>query len=236
MLPKINVALFNETIPSTEQSVQIRQMTVKEEKILLVAKESESYVDKLLAIKQVVNNCLITPYDVDNLTIFDMEYLFLKIRSSSISNIVKLSFQDKEDNEIREFDVDLNQIKVKFPETNYNHISVTDKIIFDMKYPSVTLYKNKELWNNVKKSAFMETVVASCINKIYDGDNTIDPSAMKANEITEWIDQCPVATMEQIKLFFDNLPSLYYEINYTNNNSKERKIVLSSLEDFFTFR
>jgi len=116
-LPKITHPMFDVIIPSTKTKIKIRPMLVKEEKILLMAKNGEEETEILAAVNQVVNNCIITDgIDVDKLALFDVEYLFVKIRAVSVSNVSKVSYKDNEDEKIYDFEVDLNNVEVKFPE------------------------------------------------------------------------------------------------------------------------
>ena len=162
MLPKIKHPTFEFVVPSTKKKETFRPFLVKEEKILLLAKSSEDKTDILRALKQVVNNCAISSnFDIDKLTIFDLEYLFLKLRSVSVNNIAKVAYQDNEDQQIYEFDIDLNTIEVKFPEKSEQNIKVTKDIIIKMKYPSVTILDDKGIVEASDDSYF--DLVLKCI-------------------------------------------------------------------------
>ena len=119
-LPKINQPTFDLIIPSTKKRLKVRPMTVKEEKLLLIAKSSTESRDHIEAIRQVVNNCIVGSENVDMMCLFDLEYLFLKIRANSVSNIAKAAYKDHGDGKIYQFDIDLNTLEVKFPESMDN--------------------------------------------------------------------------------------------------------------------
>src|ERR1017187_2691291 len=146
MLPKITMPMFDVEIPSTKTKAKIRPETAKEEKILLIAKESGDSADILSAVKQVVSNCLIDA-KVDDLTLFDLEYLYLRIQAVSVSNKIKMSYRDNEDNKVREFEIDLDKVPVVFPEKDLRKIVVNDTVTLQLKYPPASLYDDKAFLN-----------------------------------------------------------------------------------------
>ena len=116
-LPKLTHPMFDVVVPSSKKVIKIRPMLVKEEKILLMAKTSDDPSEILSAVKQVVNNCIVdSDIDVEKFPLFDVEYIFIKIRSYSVSNISKVSYRDNEDNKVYDFEVDLEKVNVVFPE------------------------------------------------------------------------------------------------------------------------
>ena len=238
MLPKITHPTIDVTIPSTKKKIRLRPMLVKEEKILLFAKESKEDTDIFTAIKQVVNNCIVTPnINVNDFTIFDLEYLFLKIRAFSISNSSKVSYIDNEDQKVYDFVIDLDKIEVVFPESLSNIIKVDDKIGIQLKYPSAKMYDDKEmLLKSDNLNQLVDYVIKSCIEKVFVGDEIHDIKNATSKEVDEFLESLPVKTYDNIKDFFNNIPSVRYEIDYKNSLGNDRKIVLSTLNDFFTFR
>lgn len=235
MLPKINHPLFDVEVPSLKKNIKMRPMLVREEKILLMAKEGNDQSDIFSSVQQVVTNCIEDKTIViDNLTIFDLEYLFLKLRSYSVSNKTKVSYRDNEDEKIYDFDIDLNDVKIIFPETvTENNIKINDTIGIKLKYPPATLYGNKDFINAQGESMFQLLVINS-IEMIYDGDKIIDPKKEDQNELTQFVESLGINDYEKIKKFFEDLPKLNYEIKYTNKKGTERVILLSNLNDFFT--
>lgn len=234
-LPKIDYPVYNISQPSTNKPFRFRPFLVKEEKLLLMAKESDSPADILLAIKQIVNNCSIeSNFDVNRITLFDLEYFFLKLRSYSIDNKTKVSYKDLEDEKVYDFEVDLNEIKVIFPENNNNNIKITDKSGILMKYPAATLYDDTEFLN-LEKDYLFELIIR-CIDKIYYEDNIYESSDYTKKELEEFLENLSVKTFEDIQKFLLNCPRMEYVITYTNLKGNERKVTLSSLNDFFTWR
>ena len=234
-LPKISHPLFRITVPSTKKQLSFRPFLVKEEKILLMAKTSGDSKDILSAIKQVVNNCCQEKdFDVNKLAIFDLEYLFLKIRSSSVGNKVPLSFKDLEDDKEYKFEVDLDAVQVEFPKNVDNNIKINDKTGIIMRYPSASLYDDKEFLS-LGQDAMFELMVR-CVDKIYSGDEMFDPASYTKEQLGDFIDGLDVKTFEKIQEFLSSAPSMKHILTYKNSLGNERKIELTTLNDFFTLR
>ena len=235
-LPQIMYPQFDIVVPSLKKKFKFRQFLVKEEKILLVAKASSEESDILTAIKQVVANCALdNSFNVDNISIFDLEYIFLKLRSISVSNVVKLAYRDYEDDKVYDFEVDLNEVEVEFPKNISNKISIIDKTGIVMKYPSASLYSDKQFLASSTEDAAIELIVR-CIDKIYDESNIYDAATYSYNELREFVESIDVNTFEKINQFLSNAPKLEYTIKYKNSLGNDREIVLRTLTDFFTLR
>ena len=234
-LPKVRHPIFEFTVPSTKKKESFRPFLVKEEKILLMAKASADAADSLRAVKQVVNNCAIDDtFDVDKLPIFDIEYLFIQLRAVSVTNMVTVSYRDNEDGTVYNFDIDLKELKVKFPDKVDPVIKVTDQLGILMKWPSASILDDRE-YLKIGEDAYYELILR-CIDKIYDGDEIYNPADYSMKEIEEFLDNCGVAILEKIQDFMSQTPKLYHKLSYTNRNGKERVIELTSLTDFFTLR
>jgi hypothetical protein len=233
-LPKIDYPIFSLTIPSTKKEIKFRPFLVKEEKILLMAKTSEQEKDMILAIKQVVNNCAIDKIDVEKLALFDIEYLFLRIRSQSVNNIVSVTYKDNEDDSNYEFDIDLNEVEVVFPENQEKIISLSETSGIVMKYPEASLYDDKEFLESGEEVFYQ--LVLRCIEKIYDEENVYDIRNHSLQEVADYIENLDVKTFEKIREFMVNQPKMTYVINYKNRLGNDRKIELTTLSDFFTLR
>jgi hypothetical protein len=234
-LPKISHPLFDVTIPSNNKTIKIRPMLVKEEKILLIAKSGGDPRDALSAVKQVVNNCILDDkINVDNLTTFDIEYLFVKIRAYSISNISKVAYIDSEDNETYDFEVNLDDVIVKFPENIDKKIKVNDDITVIMKYATASLMTD-ENFTQTDINKYFDMLIAYCIDKIYEGDEEFDLKDVSKEELQKYLEEefDPVS-YDKMRKFVMNMPRLHYEINYTNSKGTERQIPMTSLVDFFT--
>jgi hypothetical protein len=235
-LPKISHPLFDVTIPSNNKQIKIRPMLVKEEKILLMAKSSDDPRDSLAAVKQVVNNCIVDDkINIDSLTTFDIEYLFVKIRSFSISNVSKVAYIDSEDGETYEFEVNLDEVNVKFPENIEKKIKVNDDITVVMKYASSELMTNKD-FTETDVNKYFDMLIAYCVDKIYEGDEEFDLKDISKEELQKYLEEeFDPLSYDKMRKFVINMPRLNYEISYKNSKGTERKILMTSLVDFFTF-
>ena len=234
-LPKIDYPLHTIKVPSLNKNFKFRPFLVKEEKILLMAKESENEADILAAIKQIVNNCSIdSAFDVNKIAVFDLEYVFLKLRAVSVDNIVKLSYKDYEDNEDYSFTIDLNDIKVVNPDKIDYNIKITDKSGIIMRYPPASLYDDEEFLKLDKD--YMFELIIRCIDKIYYEDSVYESKNYKKEELGEFLENLNIKIFEDIQKFLINSPKIQHKIDYKNKLGNDRQIVLSSLNDFFTWR
>lgn len=234
-LPKISYPINNIKVPSLNKSFKFRPFLVKEEKLLLMAKESANDTDILHAIKQVVNNCAVDQsFDIDKLAIFDLEYIFLKLRCMSVDNIVKVSYKDFEDNKVYDFDVDLNEIEIDMPKKMDNNIKITPKSGILMKYPSASLYDDQDLLNANKDYLF--ELIVRCIDKVYEDEAVYEAKDYRIEEMRAFMENLDVKTFDKIKGFLINIPKLKYVIKYKNSLDHDREIELNSLNDFFTLR
>jgi hypothetical protein len=234
-LPKIDYPVHKIKIPSLKKDFHFRPFLVKEEKLLLMAKESNNPSDILTAIKQIISNCAIDPkFDINKLALFDLEYIFLKLRAVSVENTIKVSYRDAEDSKVYEFEIDLDEVEVKFPEKSDNNIKITNKSGIIMKYPSASLYDDKEFLNLDKD--YMFELIIRCIDSIYYEDQVYNCSDYKKDDLNEFLEGLNIKTFEKIQNFLLTVPRMEYKIEYDNSLGNKREIILSSLNDFFTWR
>lgn len=235
-LPKIVHAIFTAEIPSTKKPVRFRPFTAREEKVLLIAKQSEDETDIMGAIKQVVNNCVVSDgFDVDKLTIFDLEYLFIAIRIKSVSNIAPVSYRDGADQKVYDFEVDLEKVKVIWPTDKAPTISLGEGMSMTLRWPNADLYTDVQLLHS-EGPEVLERLVAKCIAKIYAGEETYDPDMYSTEEVIAFVNDIDAKAFEHVRKFFEDMPRLQYVIEYKNSKGDDRKIELSALTDFFQFR
>lgn len=200
-----------------------------------MAKTSQDSNDILSAVKQIVNNCCQEQnFDVNKLTIFDLEYIFLKIRASSVGNKVSLSFKDLEDEKEYKFEIDLNTVQVEYPKNAENKIQIDDQTGIIMKYPGAILYDDKNFLSLGQDALF--DLMVRCIDKIYHGDEMFDPNSYTHEQLSNFIDGLDVATFEKIQTFLAEAPTMRHILTYRNSKGNERKIELTTLNDFFTLR
>lgn len=227
--PKITHPVFTFEVPSTSKQLKFRPMLGKEEKILLMAKQSQDGDTILSTIKQIVNNCCVDKIDVDDLALFDVEYLYLQIRAYSVNNVVEPVYIDNEDKKEYKLSIDLHEVNVKFPENVSTTIPVegTDYIIH-MKYPKAAIWDNKEL---IQSKELLFTLMVQSIDKIFQGDKAFTPDSTK--EVEDFLNDLDSKTFNKISAFIENLPILYHRSTYKNSLGNEREVVYSSLADFF---
>lgn len=230
-LPKIDQPLFDMIIPSSGKKITFRPFLVKEEKILLIAQQSGNDSEIIRAIKQILNNCIQDDLDLDTLAIFDLEYAFLKLRAKSVNNVVKLAYRDTEDDEVYNFELDLDTIEIEMPQNINSKIDITDSVGMTMRYPSASITDSMGDFDN--EVDLMTFFIVNCIDTIYDEENVYMANDFSEEEISEFLDGLDVKTFEKIREFFENVPRLYHKIEYTNKAQSQRSIELTSLKDFF---
>ena len=228
-LPKIELPLFELEVPSTGKKVKYRAFTVKEEKILLIAQESKDIDQIILAMKQIVSNC-VHDVDPDKLATFDMEYIVINIRSKSVNNVIEFNIRDPDTKEQIPLSMNLDEIRVKFNPDHSNIIKINDDSVLLMRYPTInelhTLAKTKT------KEAIFNTMVAR-IDRIESGGAVYMTSEYAKEELIEFVDSLSNNTLDQMKKFFDTLPVLRFECKYKNKNGAEKTFVVEGMETFF---
>lgn len=237
-LPKISHPIISVEVPSTKKTYRFRPFLVKEEKILLMAKSSEEPTDILAAIKQVINNCALDPlFYVNQIAIFDLEYIFLKLRAASIDNSIKVSYRDAEDQKIYDFEVDLDKVAMVFPaaaDAN-NKIAISKTAGIVLNYPPASLYDDKKFLDT-GESEIMFELISRCIAQVYDGDKVYLAKDYKPEEMMEFVENLDVKTYAAIDNFLKNAPKMEHVLKYTNSLGTAKTISLTTLSDFFTLR
>lgn len=234
-LPKLMHPVFDLTVPSTKQKYKFRPFLVKEEKLLLMAKQSAEKQDITNTIKQVISNCDVESLlDVSTLASFDVEYLFLKLRAKSINNLIELSYTDYEDEEVYKFEVDVEDVEISYDPQHTNIIKLSDNSGLVMKYPNLDLVTDVIEKQEITDLLFH--MIKGCIDQYYDGDNITQFKDCTPEEIDEFVDSLPTSTISDFEQFFNTMPRIYHKLEYTNKKGTERVIELKTLEDFFTLR
>lgn len=232
-LPKIESPIFEIVIPSTNQSVNFRPFLVKEEKILLIAQQSGNSREVAKAVKQIVNNCCVEELDINSLAMIDLEYIFVKLRSRSVNNIVEVTYKDNDDGKEYKFEINLEEVNVVRKEDYDNKIKINDEVGIVLRLPSAEILEKMEGVQFDEEVDVLNFFVNNCISEIYDAETVYDLKEHSQEEIQEFVDNLDVNTFEKIRKFFDSAPKLEYVIEYTNSLGQEKKIVLDDLRDFF---
>jgi hypothetical protein len=236
-LPKITTPTYELELPSTEETILYRPFLVKEEKLLVIALESEDTKQITTAIKTVIKNCIITKnIKVETLPTFDIEFLFLNIRGKSVGEQVDVNIICPDDNETNvSVSIDLDDIKVQKNEEHTNKIKVDPTIMMEMKYPSLEQFiKNNFDFNNQNAMDQSFDLIASCIDKIYTEDEVWSTSDVTKKEVTEFLESMNSSQFKDIEKFFETMPKLSHKIQITNPKTKvESEVVLEGLASFF---
>lgn len=231
-LPKIDLPIHELNLPSTGEKVRYRAFTVKEEKLMLIAKESNDTAQIVLAVHQVLNNCLIDK-TIDDLAVFDIEYLLVLIRSKSINNVIDFVINDPETDEEIKLKLDLDTIKVIKSDGHTNKIKLNNDYTIFMKYPGFDLFSVFSDEEKIKDPLVYYDVMVSCIDKVVSEETVYKFSDFSKKEIDDFMDDLNGDVIENIKTFFDTMPVLRHEIKYTNNTGKEMTFVIEGTESFF---
>jgi len=235
-LPKLNVPVYEAILPSTEKVIKYRPFLVKEEKLLLTAQESGE--DAVLpAVKQIIKNCVQGELDVDNMPVFDIEYLFLRLRAKSVGEEVTLGLKPwgcpqndgKLCNFTTEVSINLDEIECKKDKKHSSKIMLDEKIGIMMKYPDMSQMniKGSETEMGMK-------VIKSCVNMIFTEKETYERDSFTEKELEEFIDSLNSKQMGQINNFFETMPTLKQDIEVTNPKTKVTStLTLQGLASFF---
>jgi hypothetical protein len=236
-LPKISTPTYELELPSTGETIQYRPFLVREEKLLVIALESEDTKQITTSIKNVIKNCILTKgIKVENLPTFDIEYLFLNIRGKSVGEEIEVNVICPDD-EVTNTTITLNldDIKVQKNEEHTNRIKLDQSIMMELKYPSLDQFiKNNFDFsdNNAMEQSF--DLIASCIDKIYTEDEVWSSSDVTKKELNDFLEQMNSSQFKEIEKFFETMPKLSHKVVVTNPNTKvESEVVLEGLASFF---
>ena len=233
MLPTLNAPTFETKLISLDMPVRYRPFTVKEEKILLIAEEGKEEKEVLFAIRQILQNCLVTQIDVNRLPLFDLEYLFLQIRSKSVTNVSTVKYRDLEDEEVREFEINFDKITPQLDPNHTTEIKLQNDFIVTFKYPTIEMLSKIDI-NKIDEVETSLEMVAECLDKIIQGEDAYLAENYTQEERMSFLESLSVPQFEKIlDEFVTSMPKMVYKINYTNNLGNEREIVLEGFMSFF---
>ena len=234
-LPKIDVPIYELTVPSTDEKIKYRPFLVKEEKLLLIAMESGENSDILRAVKDIVDACTFNKMKIGNMPMFDVEYIFLQIRSKAVGEVSTLRVLCLDDMKTyAKVEVDLNEIEVRVTDAHTNKIELSDEMGVIMKYPTVDSFVENKI-DDISPANMLDVIV-TCIDKIYDkkGEEVFDAKDSTKKELMEFVEQLNTRQFQDIQRFFDTMPSLKHDITVKNPKTKVESIVtLTGLNDFF---
>ena len=234
-LPTMDLPTYDLEVPSTKKKIKFRPFLVKEEKVLLMALESENDVNIRNAVLQLLKTCITSRIKVENLSNFDLEYIFLNIRAVSVGEIVEINVtcQDDEKTQVR-YNLNLTDVNVTFPEGHSNKIMLTDTTGVIMKYPSFDRFVDSQFAMKEVTEDTVLDIIAESIDQIFQGEEVYDESTTSKKEFKEFVESLTNQQLEKVQDFFETSPRLEHNFKVTNpNTGVESDYTLTGLASFF---
>ena len=238
-LPKINTPTYEMTLPSTGKKIKYRPFLVREEKILIMAMETEDMSQITNAIVQILSDCILSKdVKVESLATFDIEYLFLNVRAKSVGETVEVNITCPDDGETQvEMSINIDTIKIQKTRGHKNIIKLDDELSMKLKYPSLEQFveNNFELSNETSQVGQSLSMISSCIEMIYNAEESWEASDCTKDELDDFIGQLNTKQFKEIEKFFTTMPKLSHKIMVKNpNTGVESEVVLEGLASFFS--
>jgi len=243
-LPKIDVPTYETKLISNGKTVKYRPFLVKEQKLFLMAAQSTDEKETVDVVKQVLNNCILSDIDVDDLPTFDLEHLFMQLRARSVGEVVNLKYncnntvkddkgEEKACGSLVKFDLNILDIKPIVDEKHSSKIEISDKLGIMMKYPTLSLIKDAGNLANEDVDTVLNVIV-SCIDYIYDADQMYYAKDSTKEELLEFIENLQQEDMEKIQLFFNTMPKIAKELDFKCKKcGYEETITVQGIQNFF---
>ena len=230
-LPTLSTPTYELVVPSSKKKIKYRPFVVKEEKILLMALETEDDVQIASAIKNIISTCVTSKgFDVDELATFDIEYLFLNIRAKSVGEFIELIITCPDDNETDvKVSINIDDINVEFDKNHKKEIKLTDDLWVEMKYPGIDMFTNSQ--ENIDDTF---ELVSKSIAKIYNSQDVWDENTTTPEEFLTFVEGMNSKQFAEVQKFFDTMPSLKHTIEITNPKTKVvTPYTIEGLSNFF---
>jgi hypothetical protein len=239
MLPKIDIPIYETKLISSDEIIRFRPFLVKEQKLFLMAGESDDPKETVRTIKQVLRNCVLDDIDIENMATFDIEYLFLQLRARSVGEVANLRFTCN--NNISETEkcgnavkIDVNVLEIN-PEKNKDHsnkIQITDKVGVVLKYPTFNSLDISNLdTDNIEQ---ILEIIVSCIDYVYDADSVYYAKDTPKQELVEFIENLKQADLEKISVFFNTLPKIKKDVDFNCEKcGYHETLTLEGIQSFF---
>ena len=238
-LPKINTPTYELVLPSSGKKIKYRPFLVKEEKILIMALESEDSKQITNAIKDVLTDCILSRgIKIEKLATFDIEYLFLNVRAKSVGETVEVNITCPDDNETQvQVEIDIDSIKVQKSDTHSDIIQLDNDLSLQMNYPSLNQFIETNFEVGEEKSEVEQSlnVIMSCIKQVYSNDEAWDASDCSKKELKDFVEQMNSKQFKQVEDFFNTMPKLAHTLKVTNPNTKVKSdVTIEGLASFFS--
>jgi len=231
-LPVINTPTYELVVPSTKEKLTYRPFLVKEEKILLLAMEEEKDAQLNKALKQVVHNCTFQKINADKLPLFDLEYIFLRIRAKSVGEVAKIQVLCEDDGKTYvPVEIDLESIEVEFQEDHSTKIELTDDIGIEMGYPTFEFLNFKADETEVNQ---LFDIIGSSIERVYEGETVYEKADFNKKELKAFLESLTSEQFLKVQSFFETMPRLRHTFELENPKTKKTNTVtLEGLQAFF---
>ena len=237
-LPKISTPTYELVLPSSGKKVKYRPFLVKEEKILIMALESEDTKQITSAIKSVLSDCILSRgIKIDKLATFDIEYLFLNVRGKSVGETVEVNVTCPDDGQTKvEMEIDIDSIKIQKDSNHSNIIKLDDSLSVQMNYPSLDQFieTNFDTSNNSQVDESLN-VIMSCIKQVYNEEEAWEASNCTKKELRDFVESMNSKQFKEVENFFETMPKLSHKVKVMNPNTKvESEVVIEGLASFFS--
>jgi len=236
-LPKINTPTYELVLPSTGKKIKYRPFLVREEKILIMALESEDIKQITSAVVEILDACILTRgVKLHNLATFDMEYLFLNVRGKSVGETIEVNIICPDDGKTSvTTEVDVDSIKIKKDKRHKNIVKLDDQLSMKLRYPSIEQFIESNFDTGATDVKTTMDMISNCIEMIYSEEETWESKDSTKKELEEFIDQLNTKQFKCIEQFFETMPKLSHTIKVTNPQTKvESEVVLEGLAAFFS--
>ena len=235
-LPKLNTPTYELEIPSTDEKIKFRPFLVKEEKVLMMALETKDNAQIVNAVKDIVSECTYNKLNINTMPMFDVEYIFLQIRSKSVGEVSKVKILCPDDKKTyTNVEIDLNEVKVQVEDEHTNKIELTDSMGMIMTYPNIDSFTENGI-QDINASNMLD-VIGTCILQIYEdkGEKVYEAKDQTKKELVEFIEQLNTKQFQDVQKFFDTMPKLQHKVSIKNPKTKKTsEVTLSGLNDFFS--
>lgn len=234
-LPKMSVPKYMVTLPSTQEQISMRPFLVREEKVLMIALESNDAAQISRAVKEIILSC----YDLknlDSLTVFDIEYLFLQLRAKSVGENMNIQIKCREEDcdELTPVSINVDDIAIINQEQERTILLDKDTGVgVEMRYPSLELVSSLDMEKLESIEGVMDLIV-KCIDSIFDNDNVYDADTESPEELSSFVESLSSEQFKKIQLFLQDVPAVYYKADYDCKCGRKQEVELRGLNSFFT--
>ena len=234
-LPQVVLPTYELEIPSNGKKIKYRPFVVKEEKLLLLALESEDEKEIEKAVKQLLKSCIQSRVKLEDLAMFDLEYVFLQIRAVSVGDLVEMIVTCKDDEKTQvKYTLNLSEVQVTKPEGHDSKIMLTDELGVIMKYPAWSEFITGSVMGQSPSTEGIIDIIASCVDQIFDKEDVYDSSTTSKKEFVQFIEGLTNTQFEKIQKFFESTPRLEHSFTVTNpNTGEDSEFTITGLSSFF---